>query len=86
MISDVLFEAVQEIERYEAECPESYGDIKEEIAAVKNSMRALQQKLDTPPDPLEGDKFFETMRKELPHITVTEFPGIVATEKKREEG
>jgi peptidoglycan hydrolase CwlO-like protein len=49
MISDVLFEAIEEIERYQNDLPQCYDEIREEINAVKETMRALQIKLDTPP-------------------------------------
>src|SRR5262245_61739614 len=51
MISDVLFEALEEIERYQRDCPEAYSDpeLKKEIESVKSAMRGLQRWLDTPP-------------------------------------
>jgi hypothetical protein len=49
MISDVLFEAIEEIERYQREFPRSYDEIKPDIEAVKAKMRALQRFLDTLP-------------------------------------
>jgi len=56
MISDVLFEAVQEIERYEKEMPESYASepLKSKIKAVKDTMTALQRELDTPPESVDS--------------------------------
>jgi len=48
MISDVLFKAIEEIERYQNDLPQCYDEIREEINAVKETMRALQIKLDTP--------------------------------------
>lgn len=52
MISDVLFEALVEIERYQREMPGVYENSRAEIDAVKVAMRALQWKLDLPPDNL----------------------------------
>ncbi len=50
MLSDTLFEAIEEIEMYEKNYPDLYGGRwKEEIAEVKAVMRKLQRKLDTPP-------------------------------------
>jgi hypothetical protein len=49
MLSDTLFEAIEEIEMYEKNYPQVYGGIKDEIAEVKAVMRKLQRKLDTPP-------------------------------------
>jgi len=49
MISDVLFEAVEEIRRYQREFPHSYDDLKLEIARVIIVMDELRFKLDTPP-------------------------------------
>jgi hypothetical protein len=49
MISDVLFEAREEIRRYQANTPEAYDDIGEQIDAVVKKMVDLQEYLDTPP-------------------------------------
>jgi hypothetical protein len=51
MISDILFEAIEEIERYQNDFSECYDDLREEIDAVKDAMKALKIKLDTPPLP-----------------------------------
>lgn len=50
MISDVLFEAVSDIEDYERDLPHVYGDplTKAKIARVKEAMRELQAELDSP--------------------------------------
>src|SRR5687767_7913023 len=50
MISDVLFDAITEIERYETNMPDVYGDaeMKARIADVKAMMRSLQAELDDP--------------------------------------
>lgn len=48
MISDVLFDAIQEIERYQAEMPDSYDSIRAEIDEVIGKMRELQRRLDNP--------------------------------------
>ena len=49
MISDVLFEALQEIERYQREMPDVYSDMAADIERVKVEMQTLQRRLDTPP-------------------------------------
>ena len=49
MISDVLFEALSEIEVYQREMPDAYKPLGEDIEAVKLAMRSLLRKLDTPP-------------------------------------
>lgn len=51
MISDVLFDALQEIERYERDFPHVYGEarMRERIASVKGAMNDLRAELDTPP-------------------------------------
>jgi hypothetical protein len=49
MISDVLFEAIAEIEQWQERVPFAYHDYKQEIATVKRVMRRLQNKLDTNP-------------------------------------
>jgi hypothetical protein len=50
MISDVLCDAVEEIERYQREMPEVYNDspVHEEIEQVKAAMRKLMRKLANP--------------------------------------
>ncbi len=53
MIGDVLYDAIQELERYQREMPDSYDDMRDEIEACKNAMRKLRRKLDLPPDVLD---------------------------------
>jgi hypothetical protein len=48
-LSDVLFEAVQRIERYQRTQPQVYEELRGEIDDLKARMRALQFKLDRPP-------------------------------------
>jgi len=50
MISDVLFEAREEIERYQKDMPDVYGDLEStvKIEAVKLVMKAVQAWFDTP--------------------------------------
>ena len=48
MISDVLFEAIEEIERYQADMPICYDTRRIEIDRVKEEMRNLQHRLDIP--------------------------------------
>ena len=59
MISDILYEALSEIERYQREMPEIYvddSDLAVKIEAVKLVMRAVQMYLDTPPEYLPGSE------------------------------
>lgn len=49
MISDTLFEAVTEIERYQKNFPKAYSGLKAEIDTVKAVMNALRAYLDCPP-------------------------------------
>jgi hypothetical protein len=46
MISDILFQAVQAIERYQREMPHHYDQLRAEIDEVKAAMRGLQRRLD----------------------------------------
>lgn len=50
MISDVLSEAVEQIEIYEKDFPNCYGspEMKTRIAAVKKAMNDLRMDLDNP--------------------------------------
>lgn len=52
MISDVLFEAVEQIDAYLAEMPDAYGGDPDRLAriiAVRDAMTKLRQELDAPP-------------------------------------
>lgn len=49
MISDVLYEAIQDIREYQEELPRAYDDLHEAIDHVTGSMETLQRFLDTPP-------------------------------------
>ena len=53
MIADVLFEALEEIERYQKVYPEVYDSFQQEIEDVKTAMRHLQRRLDIPPSTTE---------------------------------
>ncbi len=46
MISDVLFEALRQIESYQRECPHAYDAMRAEIDKVKTTMNVLRCKLD----------------------------------------
>ncbi len=50
MISDILSDAVVEIERYEREMPDVYAPIKDTLGALKAHMTYIRVLLDTPPD------------------------------------
>lgn len=49
MISDVLFEAKENIEEYQKELPQCYDGSKARIEAIKNAMSCLQCDFDLPP-------------------------------------
>lgn len=49
MISDILFDAIEDIRDYQRDMPDVYDPIRAEIEAVIVAMDALRQKLDTPP-------------------------------------
>ena len=53
MLSDVLFDAVEQIEEWQRLAPEWYDGLKNEIDAVKSAMNALRERLDDPRSPLE---------------------------------
>ena len=53
MLSDALFECLEEIERYQRDFPAHYDDMKEQIENCKSLMRSLMEKLDDPPIPEE---------------------------------
>jgi hypothetical protein len=48
MISDVLFDAIEEIRRYQKEFPKCYNSLQLEIARVILVMDELRAKLDNP--------------------------------------
>lgn len=48
MISDVLFDAIVEIEWYQRAFPDVYQEFQEDLTLLKDAMRTLQVKLDTP--------------------------------------
>lgn len=66
MISDVLYEAIREIEEYEEKMPEAYGPMKNRIQEVKDAMRKLQRELDTPPT--KGLILVEEVTREVPEL------------------
>jgi hypothetical protein len=50
-ISDVLMEAIGEMEEYQEALPELYEPVREEIEVLKEEMRVLIRRLNLPPDP-----------------------------------
>lgn len=50
MIGDVLFDALDEIDRYQRDFGHCYDDMRPEIDSVKTVMRSLLLMLDGPPD------------------------------------
>jgi hypothetical protein len=67
MISDVLCEALDEIERYQRDFSNAYGESKEAIEKVKAVMSALRSYLDCPPAGryLRYDAAVEQLRQEI---------------------
>jgi hypothetical protein len=51
MLSDALFEFLEDIERYQTSFPAYYDDLREEIEHCKSAMRSLMEKLHDPPIP-----------------------------------
>ena len=51
MLSDTLFDAVQEIRWYQREYPQLYDHLRSDIERVVQAMDALRRLLDTPPAP-----------------------------------
>lgn len=49
MISDTLFEAIQDIRQYQDQYPHSYEEVREEIDALVGQMQKLRIKLDKIP-------------------------------------
>ena len=47
-ISEVLAEAIADIEHYQRELPDAYNELKQEIEYVKHSMQWLKDYLDDP--------------------------------------
>ncbi len=62
-ISDVLCEALEQIESYQKECSFMYDEYKQEIAILKETMWQLQKKLDFPNKEIEDD--WETRKQKL---------------------
>jgi isochorismate synthase EntC len=70
MLSDVLHDARDEIERWEAEEPEWYGHMAVPLQNVKTAMRAVQLYLDA--SPLVTDTPDESRRTELVKAVLSE--------------
>ena len=56
MISDVLFEAIRDIDVYLADLGHVYKDCRDEIIEVRNQMENLQIKLDNPEGVIKNEK------------------------------
>lgn len=61
MISDILSEAVDDIEIYQEDMPDSYDDLEAEIDVVKSVMDGLRMVLDVPPG--QSDEFQKLVRE-----------------------
>lgn len=49
MISDILFDAAEDIKQYQIDCPGAYDPIRAKIDEVVVAMEELRITLDTPP-------------------------------------
>lgn len=49
MLSEILFDTVEEIERYQRIYPHIYNRVEQDIEEIKTRIRALQSKLNAPP-------------------------------------
>jgi hypothetical protein len=56
MISDTLFEAIEEIRDYQESMPKSYDEIRSELGVVVTLMEAMRTVLDIPPVPPYEDR------------------------------
>lgn len=65
MISDVLWEAAEQIRQYQAQSPEAYGKIEPQIDFVVEQMRKLQLALDLPPGDKTSDKLLGELRPDF---------------------
>ena len=80
MISDIISDAIGEIEDYQREMPDAYASIAEEIGVVKAVMTGLRMYLDAAPSESdELNKLMEEIRLAIRAIDVTGL--VVAREK-----
>lgn len=80
MLSDVLFDALRRIEKYQKEFEDSYGGLVDEIAVVKTLMLALQTYLDAPaPLSVEHDAVIEGLREAIKKLDMS--PVVAARER-----
>lgn len=61
MISDILSEAVDDIEQYQEDVPEAYAELAAEIDVVKVVIHGLRMVLDVPPG--QSDEFQKLVRE-----------------------
>ena len=72
MISDTLFDAVDEIEQYQREMPDAYADLAAEISVVKTVMDGLRMVLDAAPSQaVEFEKLVEELRGSIRDLDVS---------------
>ena len=70
MISDVLSNAISEIEGYQKDLPKVYDDLRPEIERVKSAMTTLREALDDPSGKLLDElKKKRTFTEELDALT-----------------
>ena len=75
MLSDVLFEAVEQIEHSQHECPDIYDGYKDRLGVIKSLMDSIRIELDSPLG-LDEDRtpiMLATLRKRVAD-TITEEP------------
>ena len=77
MISDVLADAISDIESYQTEMPESYAGFGVEIDIVKVVMEGMQIILDSPPG--QSDEFENLVEEQRSAIRVIDVARLVAT-------
>lgn len=65
MIPDMLFDAIEKIEKYQRDFPDIYDHMKADIEAVKIIMRDLQRKLEITPSDSEPEMTEEAKKSLL---------------------
>ena len=67
MIADVLYEALEDIERYQRNYGDCYDNLRDRIEPVKAAMRDLMMYLDRPPE-MDGDLLEHYRREYVVHV------------------
>jgi hypothetical protein len=83
MFSDVLSNAVADMEKYQREMPDAYAALTSEISVVKTAMDSLRMILDAAPrQSAEFEKLVEELRASLRAVDVS--PGLHAGDTRRQ--